>query len=131
MIKYRVYTANGWSDFGDFRPAEDYHATDGVGEIETINIEPQPWNKRQWELDIVEPGVRAHIEAAIRPEPLDYISIHEPNTWVGDQEYSEEALAVRAWIRACWRSVRQQIEPLTEPVEVEVIIDNLPDLNLP
>lgn len=130
MDKHRVFTTNGWRDFGDIDAAMAFHATDGIGEIETIVIEPQPFNKRDWEVGTVEPAIREHIESILRPEPLDYMSIYEPNLWVDDEQYSAEAVAVRAWIRACWRSVRQQIEPLTEPVDVSLIINQLPTLTL-
>lgn len=92
--------------------------------------EPQPFDLRDWELSVVEPAIRSHIESVIRPEPLDYISIHEPNTWIGDDEYGEEAEAVREWIRACWRSMKAQIEGLEAAIEVAAIIDNLPALNI-
>lgn len=89
----------------------------------------EPFDKRKWELEVVEPAVRAHIEASIRPKPLDYISIHEPVTYLNHPIHAEEAATVHAWIWDCWESVDEQLEPLLEPIEIETVIANLPTLN--
>lgn len=92
--------------------------------------QPQPFNLRDWELSEVEPAVKLHIENIIRELPYDYISIHEPNTWVDDDTYGYEAQAIRAWIRSCWISMRQQIDGLDSAIDIQQIILNLPTLNV-
>lgn len=94
--------------------------------------DPQPLDKRQWELNEVEPTVRSHIENTIRKLPLDYISINEPNTWVVDDEFGEEAQAVLAWIRSCWKYVRTTVDAadINDLPTVESIINGLPELNI-
>ena len=92
--------------------------------------QPQPFNLRDWELSEVEPAVKLHIENIIRELPYDYISIHEPNTWVDDDTYGYEAQAVMVWIRSCWISMRQQIDGLDSAIDIQQIILNLPTLNV-
>lgn len=130
MEKHRVYTTNGWRDFGDIDAAMAFHATDGIGEIENIVIEQMPFNKREWELQIVEPAVIAYIESVIRPMPYDYINIGDVTKYLTHAQYSEEAATIMAWYWACMASITEQIEPLTEPVDVNVIINELPTLTL-
>lgn len=97
---------------------------------EAAEPEPEVLDLRAWELQVVEPAVKEHILSVIRPEPYDYTGFEDIPIYKDDPRYTEEVAAIIQWIRDCWDSMEAQIENLEAPIELEVIIQNLPDLTL-
>lgn len=89
---------------------------------------PKIFDKRSWEESVVEPAVLNHIRATIRPLPLDYIGLNDVALHLNHEEYGEESKSIQLWYCACMDSITSQIELITEPIEVQTIIDNLPPL---
>lgn len=97
----------------------------------TEPVEPETpiFDKWIWYREVVTPAIVAHIESIItNPQTYDYLDYYEPFGYLNDMIHNEEATKIVEWIKNIWIVVRPLIEQTETEIDIDVIIQQLPEL---
>jgi hypothetical protein len=127
MIKYKVYTNDGFVEFSDLIKAQTYHLEFGIGDIETIEFSLHRWDKAAY-CDAINEAHNNLFQQLYTER--DYLTIGEIPIWQNDEEFGDESLALQNWWIDTCKIVENYLSTVTEATIIDNFIDTLPKLNL-